>query len=315
MPNSQDDSTALYSIGAAANLTGVAPSTLRTWERRYAALEPTRTSGGGRRYSESDIERIQMLRTLTEAGEAISVAAELDGETLRQRVQALRGGHHPNPDPTGPVHAILLHGRFAAQLAASGETGIVVRADARSAIQLARWEGEAPDLLLADLELLGSEPEATLERVLEATGAAQAVVEYTFARRAVLSALVDQGARVVRGPLSATDLAQLVRGQGRAKPQPPSPVPSPTEPIPHRFDTVQLARLRELNPELPCECPNHMATLVTSLVAFEDYSRRCADQSPADAEFHRHLGLSTGRARTILESLLFELCEHDGLAV
>ena len=41
---------ALYSVGDAARLLEVSPSTLRSWERRYGFPRPIRTSGGHRRY-------------------------------------------------------------------------------------------------------------------------------------------------------------------------------------------------------------------------------------------------------------------------
>lgn len=55
-------------VAAVAGLVGVAPSTLRTWARRYG-LEPSgHRTGLHRRYSETDISRLQLMRSLTLAG-------------------------------------------------------------------------------------------------------------------------------------------------------------------------------------------------------------------------------------------------------
>jgi DNA-binding transcriptional MerR regulator len=66
-------------IAALAQRTGVAPDTLRKWERRYAILQPQRTAGGQRRYSERDVARVEWLRERLEEGYRIGEAALLLG--------------------------------------------------------------------------------------------------------------------------------------------------------------------------------------------------------------------------------------------
>src|SRR3982750_3010783 len=66
-------------IAALAQRTGVAPDTLRKWEQRYSILQPTRTAGGQRRYSERDVARVQWLRARLDQGYRIGEAAELLG--------------------------------------------------------------------------------------------------------------------------------------------------------------------------------------------------------------------------------------------
>jgi methanogenic corrinoid protein MtbC1 len=66
-------------IAALARRTGVAPDTLRKWEQRYAILQPTRTAGGQRRYSERDVARVEWLRERLGEGYRIGEAASLLG--------------------------------------------------------------------------------------------------------------------------------------------------------------------------------------------------------------------------------------------
>jgi len=66
-------------IAALARRTGVAPDTLRKWEQRYAILQPTRTAGGQRRYSERDVARVEWLRERLDEGYRIGEAASLLG--------------------------------------------------------------------------------------------------------------------------------------------------------------------------------------------------------------------------------------------
>jgi MerR family transcriptional regulator/heat shock protein HspR len=60
-------SRAVYVISVAAELAGVHPQTLRIYERK-GLVDPARTGGGSRRYSERDIERLRRIQDLTNAG-------------------------------------------------------------------------------------------------------------------------------------------------------------------------------------------------------------------------------------------------------
>ena len=58
---------ALYIISVAAELAGVHPQTLRIYERK-GLIEPQRTQGRSRRYSDRDIALLQRIQELTHAG-------------------------------------------------------------------------------------------------------------------------------------------------------------------------------------------------------------------------------------------------------
>jgi MerR family transcriptional regulator/heat shock protein HspR len=58
---------AVYVISVAASLAGVHPQTLRIYERK-GLLDPARTGGGSRRYSDADISRLRRIQDLTAAG-------------------------------------------------------------------------------------------------------------------------------------------------------------------------------------------------------------------------------------------------------
>jgi MerR family transcriptional regulator/heat shock protein HspR len=65
VPPSPD--AAVYVISVAAELTGLHPQTLRTYER-LGLITPGRTGGGGRRYSHRDIELLRTIADLTSVG-------------------------------------------------------------------------------------------------------------------------------------------------------------------------------------------------------------------------------------------------------
>jgi DNA-binding transcriptional MerR regulator len=67
----------IYNIKAVSQETGVPPDTLRAWERRYGIIQPHRTVGGHRLYSEHEIAIIRWLRDRTAEGLTISQAIAL----------------------------------------------------------------------------------------------------------------------------------------------------------------------------------------------------------------------------------------------
>ncbi len=61
------DTRAVYVISVAAELAGVHTQTLRIYERK-GLLDPARTGGGNRRYSDADIDQLRRIQQLTAAG-------------------------------------------------------------------------------------------------------------------------------------------------------------------------------------------------------------------------------------------------------
>jgi MerR family transcriptional regulator/heat shock protein HspR len=61
------DLRAVYVISVAAQIAGVHPQTLRNYER-FGLLDPSRTSGGSRRFSEADLARLRRIQELTTEG-------------------------------------------------------------------------------------------------------------------------------------------------------------------------------------------------------------------------------------------------------
>jgi DNA-binding transcriptional MerR regulator len=78
----------VYGISVAADLVGMAPQTLRLYEQR-GLLEPDRTDGGTRRYSPNDLDRLERIGQLLEAGLNLAgIAAVLDLENDNAHLRA-----------------------------------------------------------------------------------------------------------------------------------------------------------------------------------------------------------------------------------
>ena len=79
----------VYVISVAAELAGVHPQTLRIYERK-GLVQPARTGGGSRRYSDEDIALLRRIQDLTGEGlnlEGVRQVLELEQEVARLRLQ------------------------------------------------------------------------------------------------------------------------------------------------------------------------------------------------------------------------------------
>lgn len=95
----------LHSVRVVARRTGLTPDLLRAWERRYGAVQPVRSAGGQRHYSDADIERLQLLVQVTAAGRTIGQVASLDTAELQELVAADRIASGALDAPVGEVPA------------------------------------------------------------------------------------------------------------------------------------------------------------------------------------------------------------------
>ena len=101
----RDANQAVYVISVAAELTGMHPQTLRMYERK-GLLDPSRTSGGSRRFSERDLERLRHIQELTATGlnlEGVRRVLQLEAEVSRLRDE-LEAAHNQAVDAVAATH-------------------------------------------------------------------------------------------------------------------------------------------------------------------------------------------------------------------
>lgn len=95
----------LSTIQAASIRSGLSAHVIRIWERRYAALTPTRTGTNRRMYCDAEIERLRVLRELTENGHRIGNIASLEVDQLVQLMTQVIARPRPTLRPPGPAKA------------------------------------------------------------------------------------------------------------------------------------------------------------------------------------------------------------------
>lgn len=99
-----------YPIRYAARASGVKPHVIRTWERRYRAVEPRRTDTNRRIYSDEDVRRLRLLKAAVEAGHSISQIAGLETAALAEIVEEVPrpAGAPEGPRPDLPAEAAAI---------------------------------------------------------------------------------------------------------------------------------------------------------------------------------------------------------------
>jgi DNA-binding transcriptional MerR regulator len=93
--------SARYAISVVAELTGLHPQSIRSYEDR-GLLEPARTSGGTRRYSDADVATLLRISGLLGdglnlAGVEAVMALEAENRVLRDEIERLRAAKSPKP--------------------------------------------------------------------------------------------------------------------------------------------------------------------------------------------------------------------------
>ena len=324
MSRKTDDSR-LYGIGAVARLTGLTDHAIRVWERRYAAVVAARAPNGRRQYTEADVHKLGLLKVLTDRGVAISCVAADSIEELRQRVDSLRD--LASSAAAATVRVAVLGDFLPRQLLEhkGGTAPLDIRiADSSGERFAADLRQQTVDVVVLERPVLDAETLVEMQQHLSDSGSAQGIIVYSFGRTRDTEAAAKEGIVALRAPVGADELCDAVARST----QPGSRVPrdaqptddSPTDwdfggPVPaRRFSPQQLANLASARNDIECECPKHLAQLVSDLSAFEIYSDRCANRDDEDAALHRYLHRTTAAARALVETALDKVAEAEGLS-
>lgn len=324
MPRKTDDA-GLYGIGAVARLTGLTDHTIRVWERRYAAVVAARAPNGRRQYTEEDVQKLGLLKVLTDRGISISRVAADSIDELRQRVDSLRD--LAAGTAVASVRVAVLGDFLPRQLLEhKGGTTLldICIADSSREQFAADLREQTVDVVVLERPVLDAETLTEMQQHLSDSGSSQGVIVYSFGRSRDVEASAKAGIVALRAPVGSDELCDAVARSA----QPGSRVPRCSHPqddspaawdfagpvAARRFSPQQLANLASAHNDIECECPKHLAQLVSDLSAFEIYSDRCANRDDEDAALHRYLHRTTAAARALVETALDKVAEAEGLS-
>lgn len=311
----------LFTIGVFSRLTGINPGTLRIWERRYKIASPVRRGARNKRmYSQSDVDRLSLVKALVDSGHPVSTLATLSTDELRSRLKMSSEKMLTGASGTAIPSRVVVLGDSLAIRFAEGKhhlAGIEVWGAFRSAAELDdNARALAPDLLVVEYSTLQPQTLGDVWRHLAMTGARHAVVIFGFGARRTVQELERAGVFCLQAPVSEQEIERACAIARGVPVEAPRDVAISTGVVPpRRFSPEQLARIASSATSVKCECPHHLVDLVNSLVAFETYSSECANLYPHDVEIHELLHATTAAARALLETALAKVMEAEGISV
>ncbi len=318
--------------GAVARMLRMPVATLRVWERRYAVTAPALSPSGQRLYSAHDVQRLTLIKQLTEQGHAIGRLALLDMAQLQRvaathagalsaAMHAARAGAEAAPLPTQRAWRLVVIGQAlgarlgnAALLRRLGRPVELLGPFDNAAKAAAACGTAGADAVVMHAPTLHADLLAAFDAAAPGLAAAPKAVFYGFGTLAVCDALAAAGVALLREPQPDAVLAQWIsRLPAPARPVDDAHAATPAPVPPRRWDDAALADFAGRSSTIACECPRHVAELLVQLSQFEAYSAECEDRSAADAALHARLRQVAASCRAQFEAALEQVALHEGL--
>ena len=315
-----------HRIGAISTLSGVPITTLRVWESRYGAFMPSKTEGAHRLYSDEDLLRATLFKQIGDFGHAISSMARLSVEDLNELLHKYRKTSMAQTSAKLPATTVNL-AIIGLPLAARIESKKFMLNYRSNTIRVTNifndLEGaliskldQKPHILLAKVNSLDAYTWPDISRFVSQHKIAQTIVIYSFGQSAVIESAKRSGVIVRREPISDYDLADLISSVLLVDPAESVASQSHSAMIPtRRYSDATLRRVAEISTDVLCECPRHVAEIITQLNSFEQYSQECLNKTPKDAHLHAYLASVSGSARALFEKALEMVATHENISL
>ncbi len=308
-----------YRISTVSKLTGISSETLRIWEHRYGIIKPERSSSGVRLYKDKDIQHLSLLKQLITHGDSIGNLADLPFSELEKRLKnftniekrKLPADEDNNISKVcvlGPTLPLVLN-KYDNQGGPITFTGLYIdNSEFESKVQ-----DESPDLLILEYATILDDDVSQIKQYYRYSNANRLLVVYGFSNSATLKKLDHEDIILVQGPIDyyqilnicnisiSTDNGSVNKKSRFLKPR--------------KFTDQQLSELSMMETSVKCECPQHLAKILSRLNAFESYSRDCEDSNEEDAALHQTLYEITASARTTFESALDKILELENIDI
>lgn len=287
-----------YRIGTIAKLTGISVERLRAWERRYELI-PAHREGKTRYYSVEQLERLQKIKRLVDAGHAISSLVDLSDQHLDARLGSRTAGKTPISVRAGIVGPNLIVLEQAQKN--PGRLGVE-----------ARWSNVAA-LLDDDLETAGKldvivaqvtvlSPEA-VHSIRKKTGKTPLVLLYQYATSQQVESVQEEGVPVLQWPVSWQEIEASCAGTADA----PLLSQGPVEAV---FSDEELIAIGASDNQQN-HLPRYLVDAILQLNSLADFALDCADQhrldgaaSTDEGELAEQVHTEVTRARAQLELAL-----------
>jgi hypothetical protein len=310
----------LYGIAIAATRAGLSLQLIRMWEKRHGCIRAKRTQTNRRVYDQEDINRLILLKKLTTLGHGIGAIAGLGTPELRKLLMEAESLIPPlSPPGSDAVRRILAFGVQAQielgengpfECTLVGAYGDRLEAGAEESLPVA-------DLLVAELPAITPADLEALASIASRCQARRTILIYPESDRDQALALAGarEGVSLLQAPVKPKRLRrECVLHLNRLFPLPVPLPPGGNRPVPPRlYAPEQVAQVTKFANRLACECPRHIAKVLTLLCEFEEYCEDCVDREPEDAQLHDFLHRTTAHARRLMEEAMRHVVRAEGI--
>ncbi len=316
--NTSNQEEPTFRIGAVCRLTGLSQHVLRVWEKRYDAVEPLRSDTDRRLYRQQDIDRLTMLKTLVDRGQAIGSIARLANNELQKRIRQTSDSLSSQTTEEKPRLALIGEGLATWQHDCEQSELFECSGFYASTEELIAQLGTA-SIDVAVLEWPTLQPGNSIEvlRIANQLNVRHLILLYDYASRAALKELGKERFTALRAPLDVAALDAVIAWRltgTRVAEKIPADLDTAAPP-PRQFSKRDLVFLSGQSSAIDCECPMQLSQVLTKLYHFETYSAECESRNAEDAALHRYLYRTTSQARSMMEQALQRIVEIENLSM
>lgn len=312
-----------YSIGVVARLTGVKPHTLRVWEKRYGLFDSAARVSSQRRYTNSQVEHIRLLKKLLDKGLRIGQIAAMSTAGLKAEL----GATFMEKNQKGDLQQLGVIGK---SLISSIDSFNKQHPDFRFLpcplsleCLMERQRGE--EFLDQVAGMVFYFPTITTDHIAALMGLAKrkfVLVCFDYCSLKHKTQLESNGVVLKQRATSLLaaeselfswfsihqEVSRMITiGIGNDL-----QIPTLHSPI---FDEQGLVEAEQRGGELNCECPSHLVAIIRQLQAFESYSRACEVDSKSDAATHALIYYQANQAKHVLERALYTVLNEKKVEV
>jgi MerR family transcriptional regulator, light-induced transcriptional regulator len=317
------ESRPLYSIGTVSRLTGIKADTLRVWERRYGLGASSKSPGGRREYTQSDVEHLQIIAALLEQGTRIGDIAKRERKTLEAMFQgASRRGHKQLPQVKPRA---LFVGEGLAQWL-DGHQGCIAQISAFIARQpfqqLIAEPGEGLgefDAIIVEIDTLDSKTLVLLDHMQTTTGAGKIIICHgdNAGKQVWINELEQRGMDLLNMPPQPVDLGQKINQCiiEKTRRLGDTNTGELVKAKPRQYSNKQLENIRtEINDDHYVS-PSQISPLIVALNELEQFSSNCAVDNWQDAATKACIYAYTNQARWLMEKAMAAVLEDSNTQV
>jgi DNA-binding transcriptional MerR regulator len=305
----------LYGIGTVARLANIKPDTLRVWERRYGLGASHKSKTGRRLYTRTDLEHLQIIARLVDAGFRIGEIAAMERKTLEamlgQGTGERLGSLENIPRIVFVGHSLCGWVDQHQGLLAAVDCQLL-RCSLQEFSEQQFGDLEAMDLLVLESAALNTAEVELVNQWSRRFKSARTLVYYQYSSDRWTSVLTESGVDVAKLPLDSEEFSRRIRQlkQDMEADRGVNDTGELAGARPRLFNDRELVGLKGAESQLGCGCSQHLSGIIESLVNFETYSSNCAVENWGDAATHACVYAYTSQARWLMEKALRAVLEE-----